>query len=370
MSQRNLVEAAARLRNQHEPHLVATVVRIHGAADRRPGARMLLTQFRWITGSATGGCLEGDLASEGWSRTRDGQPVVVSYDPRVPDGADDDLRSAFGLACDGIVEIMLERAGAPGRVDPLELAARCYKRQQRAAVVTVYRSERPELPVGARLAIVDGESPVGDSRDDAMVADARHALETGESCSRSHDGYDVFVEAIVPPPRLFVFGTGHDALPVVELARATGWEVVVCSAQQRVSNRQRFLAADEICVGTPAELAARVDACARALVVVMGHDYERDRDHLAALVGTRARYIGVLGSRARTVRMLGELGILDEPRIHAPIGLELGAETPQELALAIVAEIQSVLHRAPPSRLEDRADPRPPRARRMTRSNC
>ncbi|HEY5947483.1 MAG TPA: XdhC family protein, partial [Kofleriaceae bacterium] len=167
---------------------------------------------------------------------------------------------------------------------------------------------------------------------------------------------DVFIEAVLPPPRVFVFGTGHDAVPVVQLARNLGWDVAVCTDQVRVTTRERFGQADEILVGTPAELASRIDECDRAVAIVMNHNYELDRDAVGMLIGTRARYIGVLGPRARTSRMLNDLYLVsqDDPRLHAPIGLELGAETPHEIALAIVSEVQAVLARVPAQCLRDR----------------
>src|SRR5215218_3865193 len=98
--ERQIIDAAARLRRNREPHLVATIVRVQGSAYRKPGARMLLTQFRWISGSVSGGSLEGDIATRGWWRTRDGEPAIVRYDSRLPQNADDDdVRAAFGLGC-------------------------------------------------------------------------------------------------------------------------------------------------------------------------------------------------------------------------------------------------------------------------------
>lgn len=366
--ERSILDAAARLRRSREPHLVATVVRVKGSAYRRPGARMLLTQFRWISGSVSGGCLEGDIASKGWWRTRDGEPVVVSYDSRMPQDADnDDVRSAFGLGCDGVVEVMLERAGQPGRIDPLEFADRCLKSQKRGAIVTVIRSEAPGIKPGMRVAVMDRSEAQGDSFDAAlragMIADARAAIATGDSCNRTYrsdaGNVDVFVEAILPPPRLFVFGTGHDAVPVVQMGKQLGWDVVVCTQEARVSVRQRFTMADELLIGAPLELLARIDECDRAVAIVMAHHYETDKTNLGMLLGSHARYIGVLGPRARTTRMMSELGLgmMSDSRVHAPVGLEIGAETPQEIALAIVSEVQSVLARAPGHSLRDRVGP-------------
>lgn len=362
--ERSIIDAAARLRRAREPHLVATVVRVLGAAYRRPGARMLLTQFRWISGSLSGGSLEDDIATKGWALTRSGEPIVITYDGRAPVGLDQDTRAAFGLGCDGAISVMLERAGTPGRIDPLEFAAECVRRQRRGAIVTAIRSEAPGIRMGARVALIAGDEPRGDRIDVAlragMIADARAAIATGESCNRTYrsdsGNVDVFVEAILPPPRVFVFGASHEAVPLVTIAKSLGWDVSVCAGEERVSMRQRFAAADEILVGTPSELAARIDECDRAVAVVMGHDYAADKASLTMLIGTRARYIGVLGPRARTQRILSEVGLglhLDS-RIHSPLGLEMGAETPQEVALAITAEIQAELSRVSGLKLRDR----------------
>ncbi len=363
--ERSIIDAAARLRRNREPHLVATVVRVNGAAYRKPGARMLLTQFRWITGSVSGGSLEGDIASKAWWRTRDGEPVFVTYDSHMPEGGeDDDVRSAFGLGCDGSVQVMIERAAMPGRLDPLEFAERCVREQKRGAVVTVICSEVPGIKAGMRVAVLGSNAVEGDAFDPAlragMIADARGAIATGESCSRTYrsdaGNVDVFVEAHLPPPRLFVFGTGHDVVPVVTLGKNLGWDVCVCTEEARVSVRQRFTSADELLIGSPEELAARIDDADRAVVVLMTHQYETDRAYLGAVIGTRCRYIGVLGPRARMTRMLTELdlGISGDSRIHAPVGLDLGSETPQEVALAMLAEMQATLAQSLGSSLRHR----------------
>ncbi len=369
--ERSILDAAARLRRNREPHLVATVVRVRGSAYRKPGTRMLMTQFRWISGSVTGGSLEGDIASKAWWRTRDGEPVLVRYDSRAPENADDDVRSAFGLGCDGVVEILLERAAQPGRIDPLDVAERCIREQKRGAVVTVVHSEVPGIKTGMRVAVVDRGDAIGDSFDASlragMIADARAAIATGESCDRTYrsdlGNVDVFVEAILPPPRLFVFGSGHDAVPVVQLAKTLGWDVCVCPHEQRVSVRQRFTHADEVLFGTLDELATRIEQCDRAIAVIMSHHYETDRSYLGMLVRTQCRYIGVLGPRARTTRMLAELGLglAGDIRIHAPVGAEVGADTPQEIALGIVAEVQARLAHAPGKSMLERRSPELPR---------
>jgi xanthine dehydrogenase accessory factor len=349
MSERSIIEAAARLRRHGEPYLVATVVSTQGGAYRRPGARMLLTRFRWVAGTVTGGVLEGDISNTGWTKTKDA-PVLVRYDAADPTCAvDEDLRSAFGLGCDGPVEVLLERAGMAGRIDALELAARCYRLQKRGAVITVFRSSHPGVRVGARLGLVaGGELEVESGAIDATVrgsmeADLRIVLETGVSANRTYStpegSIDVLIESIVPAPRLFVFGVGHDAVAIAQLAHQVGWDVVICASEPRFSLRERFATADEILVGSPAEIAARINETDRALAVVIGHDLAVERNHLGMLLSTSVRHIAVLGPKTRALKMLTELRLVDDARIHA---VDQG-ETPQELALAMIAQGQAAI---------------------------
>jgi xanthine/CO dehydrogenase XdhC/CoxF family maturation factor len=348
----SLVREAAALRERGEPFLVATVARVRGSSYRRPGARMLLTRDRWIAGSVSGGCLEGDVVKKGWWRTERG-PALVTYDARGEDG----VTWGFGLGCDGVVDVLLERAPREG-VDALAFVGRCFRAQARGAIATVFAGEG--APVGARVALDARGVVEQDDLDEAVGArlreECRAVLASGATAVASFGAprgpVQALVESVRPPPRLFVLGTGHDAVPVVAIARASGWEVLVCEPHARFATRERFAEADDVVAGDELAIAARIDASDRALAVVMAHDYARDRASLAMALATRALYIGVLGPRRRTARMLEELRIAAvDARVHAPVGLALGAETPQEIALAIVAEAQSVLTKTPATSL-------------------
>lgn len=368
MTERTIIEAAERLRRHGEPYLVATVVCVDGAAYRHPGARMILTRFRWVAGSVSGGCLEGDISEKGWMRTKDGNPVLVTYDATSSVDNDDDIRSAFGLGCDGTVEVLLERAGVAGRIDALEFASRCLRAHKRGAVTTVFHSTEPGIPVGARLAIVAGgaleeeveklDAPVRD----AIVADMRGVIEMGRAVNRTyvtaHGSIEVLIEAVLPPPRLFLCGTGHDAVPVAALAHTMGWEVFICATEAKYSTRERFSMADAVLVGAPQEVSARIAESDRAVALVMHHNSDRDRESLQMLLGTKLRYVGLIGPRSRTQRLLREIGIDDEdPRVIGPAGLQIGAESPQELALAIISEMQAVLAGTPMADIRQRIAP-------------
>ncbi|HYG09072.1 MAG TPA: XdhC family protein, partial [Pyrinomonadaceae bacterium] len=162
----------------------------------------------------------------------------------------------------------------------------------------------------------------------------------------------VFVETLLPPVPLVVFGAGHDALPVVELARGLGWQTEVVDPQSRSATRSRFAVADRVTLARPEDVAARVSITPRTLTLLMSHNYSHDLTLLRFLLASPARYIGVMGPRKRTERMLSELAAgedmsrLEEAglaRLHSPAGLDIGANAPAEIALSIVAEMRAVL---------------------------
>jgi xanthine/CO dehydrogenase XdhC/CoxF family maturation factor len=327
--ERAVVEAALALRAQSEPFVVATVVAVTGSAYRRPGARMLVAHDRWVAGSISGGCLEGDVVRRGWWRTEGAAPILIAYDARVPDGAEpDELREGLGLGCNGVVEVLLER-DAPHEVDAFAFQARCRELQQRGAMITVIGGD--ELPIGARRAVESARDWWGARVRRDLRPAAPEAVAFGASRVAEHGGVRVSIEAVVPPPRLFVLGWGHDAAPLAELGRALGWDVLQLPAS---SDHGAIVHA--------------IDASDRAAVIVMNHNVTRDVASLGAALASKATYIGVLGPRRRTDALLAELGAAGiDHRLHAPVGLALGAETPAEIALSILAEVQAVLRDAP-----------------------
>jgi len=310
---RLLATAAERLRRDGEPYVVATVVGVRGSSYRRLGARMILARDRWIAGSVSGGCLEKDVLEKAWWRTREG-PVLVTYD------SSHDGEWSQRLGCEGVVDVLLERAG--GNIDPLRVATAVIRTQIPAVVATVLEGDR----VGARVA-VHGEEIYADPMDGSL----REWLV--DACQRGAAVPGALVETIVPPIRVFALGAGHDVPPLVEIARALGWDAAAT---------------------TTSGAKTAIDASHRPAAVVMAHNFARDREALAMLLDSRARYIGVLGPRERTARMLEDIGVAGDARVHAPVGLDLGADTPQEIALAIVSEIQAAFANGSGGNLRDR----------------
>lgn len=351
---RRLVAMARDLRARGEDaFLVATVVGVRGSSYRPLGARLIATSERWVAGSASGGCIEHELVRKMRYRLRDDRAALATYE-----STDEDARTTFGLGCNGSVDVLQEIASSDP-TDPLLVAERCISAQVTGAVATVVRTSGANVRVGDRVAVgPDGVAATIDASQVTLLeAACRDVIDGRAPILTSIDGaYEVFVEPIAPPPRLFVLGAGHDVVPVVTTARSIGWDVVVCAPHARGSVRERFTSADEL-VTTPLEdVARRIVASAHPLAIVMNHDYDHDVRSLAMLLRSKVPYIGVLGPRARAEAMLHEIGkgAADDPRVHAPVGLAIGAETPEEIALSIVAEAKAHVARASARSLRDR----------------
>ncbi|UJR83061.1 NTP transferase domain-containing protein [Sandaracinus amylolyticus] len=330
------------------PCLLATVVRVRGSSYRRPGARMLVAGDRWVSGCVSGGCLEGDVLLRGSHRCRDGA-VVITYDSTSDEGEP----WGVGLGCDGVVDVLLE-AGAPN--DALVFARACFDAETSGVLVTVIGSTVAGAPIGARIAIgphVALARPVVDP----VVRDALEHAARGPAGVVEVAGVTALVEVIAPSPQLFVLGSGHDVTPIVAAAQNAGFRVTV--ADRAIRERSRLCVADQLVAtgGDLAEIAGRIDAAREAYVVIMHHQVEADRAALAMVLRSRARYVGLLGPARRTRALLAALGVEHDARVHAPVGLDIGAETPEQIALAVISEICAVARGRRGGMLRDRARP-------------
>lgn len=317
--------------------LLATVVRVEGSSYRRPGARMLVAGDRWLTGCVSGGCLEGDVMLRGAHRCKDG-PAVVTYDSTSEDGSE-----PYGLGCNGIVDVLLEHVPAGTTNDAIAFAAACFAAERTGVLVTVIRSARPGVRVGARCSV-----PEAAFADPITHADLRAAA-TGPAGVVALDDVSVLVEHVAPSPQLFVMGSGHDAAPIVPIAQAAGFRVTI--SDRALREPSRFLTAYRL--AKTAEVPALIAAAHDPYVVIMHHHKDADRGALEMALASKARYVGVLGPASRTKELLGYTP--SDPRLHAPIGLDVGAETPEQIALSIVAEVQAVHRGARGGMLRDRA---------------
>ena len=344
---------------------VATIIGVRGSTYRREGARMLVTRSGRLTGNISGGCLEGDVAVVAADVMERHVPRVMLYDLT----ADDDAVWGLGLGCNGAIEVFVEPVTGD---DLLWQVAEAVLDGATLGLVTVVEGGAT-VPAGGRMEVWSDGRRQGSLGEAALdEAAARIVLrDSGGLRSRIHvlgaEGgpqIRLFVEALHPPLRLIVCGAGHDAIPVVRLASQLGWRVLVVDRREALLTPERFPGATGFLRTEFPEAGGTVPTDSLSFVLVMTHNYLHDRDLLRAFLPTPVPYLGMLGPRARTEKILRELeaegvAIGDDRRaqIYGPVGLDIGGDTPDEIALAALSEILAVARGRAGGFLRARAGP-------------
>ncbi len=344
---------------------LATVVRVRGSSYRSPGARMLITDDGTWTGSISGGCLEGDALRKARQVMTTNTPVAVSYDT----SEESNQNLGISLGCNGIIDVLIEPVTCQHPHDPVTLFRNVVAEQQPVALATVFSNGSLQ---GEKMLIrSDGECIVRLSSaalNKKVSDDLVRCLETHRSETKAYligrEIIEVFIEVIQPTVSLLIFGAGFDARPVCQLAKSLGWEVSVTDECVAHIAPLFFPNADKLSLCNREFVSRDFDITPYTACVLMSHNYAYDRDVLKKLLTTPTPYIGILGPRKRFDKMLNEyvlqgltLTADDHQRIHSPIGLDIGAETPDEIALSIIAEIQSRFTGRPGGFLKDRPTP-------------
>jgi len=353
-----LLDALSEAQVDGQDAVIASVVKVEGSAYRRPGARMVIPQIGSATGTVSGGCLESDVSKKAWWLTAAGKPVIRTYSTGEDDDELEDAELSFGLGCNGTVHILFERASAQTPSLAVSVLQQVQATSRHAALATVIFSDHERsVAVGERAAIrADGQLEV-QLRDRALgeqvAEDLQAVLDAGKSAIHSYPvvggSAQLLLEYIPAPRRLVIFGAGHDAVPLVSMARLQGWHTTVIDSRTHFARPERFPDADDV-LALPLQPFAGMQALIDdAAVVVMTHSLSQDRHWLGQVLGLQPRYIGQLGPRSRTERLLDEIS--DNPRqspifthLHYPVGLDLGGDTPHSVALSILAEINAVLN--------------------------
>ncbi|GIM44964.1 hypothetical protein DNHGIG_05130 [Collibacillus ludicampi] len=351
---------------------LATVVRVTGSAYRREGAKMLVDEHKNTLGEISGGCLEEDVAEVAKKVMEDGCPVLKRYD------MDEELVWGLGLGCPGIVEVYIEPVTFSGMTEtdqvsdekmnkgtgskqkrfssPLEAWITCLKREQMGVLSTILKAP-PELglSLGSRLFIPEHGDPIGSLGHDELN---RKVLELAgekikslhpksETCSchlSTGETIDIFLDVNVPPAEIIIFGAGHDAIPLSSFSIQLGFKTTVVDPRPAYATHERFPGAN-IILADSGSLQERVNISSRTYVVIMNHHLERDRACLSFALNSTAPYIGVLGPNSRCMRLMevSQKEDIDRfVRLYNPIGLDIGAESSEEVAISILAEILAV----------------------------
>ncbi len=296
--------------------------------------------------------------------------------------SDDDIVWGLGIGCNGVVQVLIEPASDERLDNLMRLLAACSKSQRRGVLATVIQYEgETETKIGARSLLYPNDAteselftnevvgaslrgrpesrwqrgrPRRDATTMSVFDDLREAVQNGTSMIKRYEvdraSVEAFIEVIEPQVPLVIFGAGDDALPVVAFARSLGWHTTVVDTRARATSFERFADADVVLLCRPEDVSDRVPLTESTAVVLMTHNYLHDLELLQTLLNRRVRYVGCLGPKRRTERLLLELadGTTESAnaylgQLHAPAGLDIGAETPIEIALSIIAEIRTVL---------------------------
>jgi xanthine/CO dehydrogenase XdhC/CoxF family maturation factor len=319
---------------------------------------MLVSEDGEARGSVSGGCLETDVVRKALFALACGEAALIHYDTD-----EDDDEYGVGTGCRGAITVLVEPL--PLHSCHLTLLESWLLRREVGVVATVMRSRGAGPRLGSRLLVGAGGVAADELRDPELLEDALQILARRRAETRIYarpgGELELGFEIIAPPPRLVLFGAGHDAEPLAVLGGILGWHVTVVELGSGNRTRERFAGADAIIFAGPDSACAQIPLGPDTVAVLMTHNVRKDRRLLEILLPSPVGYLGLLGPRDRTARLLSGLDRAGFDRFHAPVGLDIGADTPEEIAVAIVAEIRAFLAGRKGGRLRERCGPIHPR---------
>lgn len=339
----DIIQAYEKATLQNKQTVLATVVKVEGSSYRRAGARMLVTEDGETTGAISGGCLEGDALRKARFAMFEQKNKMEIYDT-----TDDDNNLGVQLGCNGIVYILFEPINDCDQNNPINLLKKIVQQRQDVVVVTEFTKNKWGEHRGTCCIVDDKEtSCLNDNeniRQDAIVV-----LREKKSIVKSYNDSSILYQFVAPLIQLVIVGAGNDSQPLVNMASLLGWDTVVVDSRPSYANKERFPNANKICIADYANITSSINFDEQTAVVLMTHNYNYDIAALQQLISTNCKYIGMLGPKKKLNKMLNELNekgivINDEQlqNIYGPVGLDIGAETSEEIALSIIAEIKSV----------------------------
>lgn len=346
----HLQEAYRRLQRDQEDSVLATIIETFGSTYQKAGARMLITQTGELVGLLGGGCFERDLVEQAASVFATGQAKTVFYDMR----SGEDAIWGLGLGCNGAVRVLLQLLTAEQHFSPLSQLVDAAAAQAHGVLVTVFDSTHADFPAGRSQLL-----PVAAVGEQAILPSAPFpfataALQTAlqqkpriETHQLGGQEIKAFYDPVQPPWQLLIFGAGADAIPLVNCAKSVGWRVTLVDHRPAHIKPERFPLADQLLHLTPEQVADQLDLHRFNAIMMMTHNIEYDQRYLQAIVHCRVSFIGLLGPAHRKQRLLQSLGddaVLINERVFGPVGLDIGAQTPEEIALSIVAGINAQLN--------------------------
>ena len=345
LNSRRIVETFEEWRARSEPMVLVTVFETIGSTYSKAGHRVLIAGNGDYQGLVSGGCLEGDLAERSQRALAHGRAVAVTYDLR--DEADELF--GLGVGCNGLLRVLLQPLRNESAYEPFASIAQLLLGDDMAAQATVIESAKAEIEPGATLVrsmSSNSYSGIPDSWLPLMEAGCDESIRTGQARLVTVDGIQILYAPIAPVPRLLVLGAGLDAIPLVNMGVELGWRITVADHRPAYVERGGFEMAESCLLVNPNALGQQLALERFDAIIVMSHHLDTDRAYLEQLVAVNAAYLGILGPRARKARLVDELGEPGKPlaqRLRGPVGLDIGAASPETIAVSILAEILDVL---------------------------
>lgn len=347
-----IYEAASQ---QNKKSALVTVVHLDGSSYRRPGARMLVNDDGRITGAISGGCLEGDALKKALFAISEQKNTLFTYDT----SKEDDSEMGIHLGCEGLIQVLFEKIDVEREDNPIQLLRKAIAMRQKAVVVTLFDlNNNQNKQYGTCLLLEENGTLTGkislQQIEGAVLKDLAEVMQNGESVFKQYQSDEIsvtaFFEFLHPPVSLVVLGAGNDAIPLMKFADILGWDFRIVDRRPTHATQERYPTASQILVTNPDVALEQLSYDSRTFFVLVTHSYKCDYYMLRSLCAASVPYVGVLGPKKKLKRILEEL---EEEGIHlsgekkatifGPTGLDIGAETPEEIALSIVAEIQAVL---------------------------
>ena len=332
---------------------MAVIVRLEGSAYRQPGAKLLVRDDGTLVGNVSGGCLESDVREVGLKTMGGAAPKRLHYDTT----GREDMVWGLGVGCGGKVDILVLSCAGPGITDVVEPVQRLLRGNEPFAMSTVVSGPGAgRIAVHTRKGLLAGCT--GHAELDRQVAAvAAEQLKAEKSVFHESGETGVFTEVLVPPPSLVICGAGDDTMPLVRLATDAGFRVTVVDHRPAFLTEERFPTAFNRVLARPEEAPAEIPSGRGTFAVVKTHVLVHDRGWVERFIAGGARYVGVLGSRSRREEIMSGLTPEQREAVYGPVGLDLGAEGPDQVAVSIVAELLAVCSGRKPQHLKDRKQP-------------
>jgi xanthine dehydrogenase accessory factor len=349
---RDIINAFDEAKKLGKRTALATVVHVEGSSYRRPGARMLIEEDGQLTGAISGGCLEGDALRKALLVITEKRSRLVTYDTMD----DDDAKLGAGLGCNGIIQVLIEPIDEEIPNNPIKFLKAINEKRQQYVLVTLFSLEDKKNPQYGTCLLMKEDKTIIDKMPvlkNVLMHDAEEAMINQVSSFKNYISNDhditAFIEVIKPQVSVIIIGAGNDVIPLVEMVDILGWETTVIDGRPNYAKKERFASACQVLISKPEQALEQIEIDERTVFLLMTHNYNYDKAMLKQLLQKNVTYIGMLGPKNKRERILNEFkeeGLVFTAQqisvLHSPVGLDIGAETSEEIALSILAEIKAM----------------------------